>query len=312
MAAEIEAVFHKVYVERKDCDTLRFLCWPNGDLNKEPREYCMVKHLFGVTSSPACANFCLKKTASIYQSEFDPVTVQTVKKNMYVGDLMKTVSSPEIVMRLSSQLRELLAKGGFRLTKWLSNDRKARTGEQFIAKLPEDRITPHKPPFTCVGVDFFGPIEVKWGRSRVKRYGCIFTCLSVCAIHIKVANTLNTDSMINALRRFICLRGCPEIRRNCETNLTKADKELKEAITEWNQPKINGFCPQRGIQWIFNPPRASHMRGAWDRMIRSVHQILKALFKEQVVCDEVLNTVLTEATNILNSGPLTRNNDDVN
>ena len=25
-------------------------------------------------------------------------------------------------MRLSSQLRELLAKGGFRLTKWLSND----------------------------------------------------------------------------------------------------------------------------------------------------------------------------------------------
>ena len=32
--------------------------------------------------------------------------------------------------------------------------------------------------------------------------------------------------------------------------------------------------------------------------------------KEQVVCDEVLATVMSEATNILNSRPLTRNSDD--
>ena len=52
------------------------------------------------------------------------------------------------------------------------------------------------------------------------------------------------------------------------------------------------------------------MGGPRERMIRSVRQILKALLKEQVVCDEVLSTVLTEATNILNSRPLTRNSDD--
>ena len=45
-------------------------------------------------------------------------------------------------------------------------------------------------------------------------------------------------------------------------------------------------------------------------MIRSVRNILRALLKEQVVCDEVLSTVMTEATNILNSRPLTRNSDD--
>ena len=45
-------------------------------------------------------------------------------------------------------------------------------------------------------------------------------------------------------------------------------------------------------------------------MIRSVCQILKALLKEHVVSGEVLSTVLTEATNILNSRPLTRNSDD--
>ena len=49
--------------------------------------------------------------------------------------------------------------------------------------------------------------------------------------------------------------------------------------------------------------------GEWERMIRSVRKILRALLKEQVVCDEVLSTVLTEATNILNSRPLRRNSD---
>ena len=34
------------------------------------------------------------------------------------------------------------------------------------------------------------------------------------------------------------------------------------------------------------------------------------VLKEQVVNDEVLSTFLTEATNILNSRPLTRNSDD--
>ncbi|XP_078384177.1 uncharacterized protein LOC144666660 [Oculina patagonica] len=123
IAADIEAMFHQVYVDPEDNNVLRFLWWPDGDLEKEPEEYRMVKHLFGATSSPSCANFCLQKTASTYLEEFDPETIQTVMRNMYVDDLMKSVSSPETAIKLSTQLRELLKKGGFRLTKWLSNDR---------------------------------------------------------------------------------------------------------------------------------------------------------------------------------------------
>lgn len=35
MAADIEAMFHQVQVDPKDCDSLRFLWWPNGDVTKE-------------------------------------------------------------------------------------------------------------------------------------------------------------------------------------------------------------------------------------------------------------------------------------
>ncbi len=47
-------------------------------------------------------------------------------------------------------------------------------GEQRMADLPAERITPNKPPFSYVGVDCFGPFLVKRGRVREKRYGCLF------------------------------------------------------------------------------------------------------------------------------------------
>ena len=50
---------------------------------------------------------------------------------MYVDDLMKSVDAPEKAIELSCQLRELLRRGGFKLTKWLSNDRKV------LAAIPE-------------------------------------------------------------------------------------------------------------------------------------------------------------------------------
>ena len=124
VVADIEGMFHQVRVDPNDCDALRFLWWPNGNLQAEPEEYRMKKHIFGATSSPSCANFCLKKTATLNQADFDTKTVRTVDKNMYVDDLMRSVNTTDLAIRSVNQLREILAKGGFRLRKWLSNDRK--------------------------------------------------------------------------------------------------------------------------------------------------------------------------------------------
>jgi hypothetical protein len=88
--------------------------------------------------------------------------------------------------------------------------RQSPVSQQKMADLPRDRVTPSKPPFTYTGVDCFGPFEMKRGRSTVKRYGVLFTCLTVRAIHIEVASSLDTESFINALRRFIARRGQPE------------------------------------------------------------------------------------------------------
>ena len=123
MVADLEGMFQQVRVAPRDCQALRFLWWPNSLLTEEPVDHQMQVHLFGATSSPSCASFSLKRTASDNEGEFDPETIQTVNRNFYVEDCLKSVSTTEKAVRLSGQLRELLLRGGFRLTKWLSNDR---------------------------------------------------------------------------------------------------------------------------------------------------------------------------------------------
>ncbi|KAK0136825.1 hypothetical protein N1851_026997 [Merluccius polli] len=77
----------------------------------------------------------------------------------------------------------------------------AKVTEQKMSDLPKDRVSSDHPPFSHVGVDYFGPILVKRGRGQAKRYGVLFTCLTSRAVHLKVAESLDTDSCINALRR---------------------------------------------------------------------------------------------------------------
>ena len=54
------------------------------------------------------------------------------------------------------------------------------------------------------------------------------------------------------------------------------------------------------------PPAASHMSGIWERVIRSICRILKALLQEQVVNDKALLTIMVETERILNDRPLVR------
>lgn len=92
---DVEATFHQVHVRSSDCDALRFLWWPDGNLEDQPQEYQMTVHLFGGASSPSCTNFALKRTVEHHSADFDTETVETVKRNLYVDDCLKSVSSED-------------------------------------------------------------------------------------------------------------------------------------------------------------------------------------------------------------------------
>lgn len=187
----------------------------------------------------------------------------------------------------------------------------ARPGTQKMAALPRDRVTPSLPPFSHVGIDFFGPMEVKRGRSLVKRWGVIFTCLVCRAIHLEVACSLDTDSCINAIRRFLCRRGSVlTIRTDCGTNFTSAQKELRTALSQLDNEKIGKHLLVNHVKWLFNPPYAAHFGGAWERLIRMVKKVLLSIIHQQTVDDEMLQTALCEVECILNDRPLTTASSD--
>jgi len=92
-----------------------------------------------------------------------------------------------------------------------------------------------------------------------KRYGCIFTCLRYRAVHIEVAEDLSADSFINAVLRFVGRRGPPTvIYSDNGTNFRGAELDVVKAMKVWDQEKIQATLTQRGINWKFNPPAASH------------------------------------------------------
>ena len=64
---------------------------------------------------------------------------------------------------------------------------------QKMANLLEERLEPGQPAFTKSGVDYFGPLGIKRGRSVLKRYGVIFTCMASRTVHLEVAQDLSAD-----------------------------------------------------------------------------------------------------------------------
>ncbi|KAK7944963.1 hypothetical protein WMY93_000691 [Mugilogobius chulae] len=582
MTADVEAMFYQVRVSDGDTDLLRFLWWPHGDYNQQLVEYKMKVHIFGATSSPSVATFAMQKCASDFGEEFGPDAARTVLKNFYVDDCIKSTVDEDSAVSLAAALTTILAKGGFRLTKWSSNSRKllqtipanerahgfqdldldqdylpveralgiqwcaetdkckfkinlrerphtrrgllslsqsgtiensnhpkgleltaatvaikmdkllrkerelnlldsvfwtdstavikylnkdyqlmpscdvktgcvgpdfilqspeqwpknpdptvmvcedleyfkddimmlkeqhrvkrssplhklnpvlqdgvmrvggglsrsampteskqpvilpkhshvsrlvlrdiheitahagrnhmlaklrekfwipgatgairrllskcvvcrrlhGTAGKQLMADLPECRLLPDDPPFTRVGMDYFGPFLVRRGRAQVKRYGVIFTCLAVRAVHLEVASSLDTDACLNAVRRFVARRGqVNEMYSDNGTNMRAADTELKQALQQWNSIKISTSLQQKGIQWHFNPSAGSHHGGRWERLIRSVRKILNVTIKEKILDEEGLQTLLCEAEAVINNRPITRASSDVN
>ena len=182
--------------------------------------------------------------------------------------------------------------------------------EQRMSDLPEDRLET-APPFTYCAVDYFGPFIVKDGRKELKRYGVLFTCMASRAIHLETSNSLDTDSFINALRRFISRRGpIRQLRSDQGTNFVGARKELAQALSEMDQERIKAKLLEEQCDWFsfkMNVPAASHMGGVWERQIRTVRSVLSSLLNNngQQLDDESLRTLTCEAEAIVNSRPLT-------
>lgn len=104
LMVDIESMFYQVQVPDTDADLLRFLWWPNGNLDSPIQEYRMAVHLFGATSSPSVASYALRRTAEDRKDTAAPEAVETVLCNFYVDDCLKSAPTEEKAIQLVKNL----------------------------------------------------------------------------------------------------------------------------------------------------------------------------------------------------------------
>ena len=78
----------------------------------------------------------------------------TVKRNFYVDDCLKSVKSAKNAVEFMHQLRS--SKGGFRLTKWLSNSSEVLDCISRVERAP-----------SVLGLDLDKDLDVRWGSSGI-------------------------------------------------------------------------------------------------------------------------------------------------
>ena len=127
---------------------------------------------------------------------------------------------------------------------------------QLRGQLPPEQVTPGT-VFENVGVDYAGPVLIKYGYVRkptiVKAYICVFILITVKAVHLELVSDLTSEAFIAALCCFISRKGYPKlIYSDHGTNFIGANRELKELSeffkSEISQSKISEFCTSRRIE----------------------------------------------------------------
>ena len=132
-----------------------------------------------------------------------------------------------------------------------------------MADLPRERVEKVEFSFTYVGVDYFGPLEVKYMRKTIKRWACVSTCLSTEAIHLEMVYSLDTDSCLSALTQIIARRGRPStIWCDNGTNFVGANNELNQFTSMWQTSDFQDKLRQKKIVWKFNPAAPPHFGGS--------------------------------------------------
>ena len=114
---DVESMYYQVKIPERDRNALRFLWY---DDQGEIVHYRMTGHVFGGVWCASSSIYALHQVVEDYCT--DPVLEDVIRNAFYVDDCLKSVPDRETAVMILNQCPSLLEKGGFNLTKLMSND----------------------------------------------------------------------------------------------------------------------------------------------------------------------------------------------
>ena len=129
-------MYHQIFVSPKDRDALRFV-WRK--FKTDPIEdYRTSVHIFGKIDSLCIANWVVKKQLKTKQS-YSKRAIESILEHFYMDDFLDSFSSQIEAINICKEILEILKKGRFNLTKFVSND------EETVKSLPQDDLSANCP-----------------------------------------------------------------------------------------------------------------------------------------------------------------------
>ena len=182
-----------------------------------------------------------------------------------------------------------------------------RMMKQQMAPIPRNRLLP-SPPFYIISLDLTGPVLIKdtvKQRSKKKVWIVVYNCAATRALHLDLTEDYGTDSILQSIRRFTAIRGCPaEIQSDQGSQLIAAAKDIAELVSDWNWETVSEWATNKKIKWTVVPAEGQHQNGLSESLIKSVKRSLKHTIKDHTLTFSQLQMVLFEIANIINSRPI--------
>jgi len=160
--------------------------------------------------------------------------------------------------------------------------------------------------FETTGVDLAGPLVLKGGK---KVWIVLYTCAVYRGIYLDTVDSLSADEFLDSLEKFTNLIGRPShLFSDNGTNFVGADNMMK--ILNWKKSKLEERLHRKQIKWTFNPPSAPWWGGFWERLVRSVKDLLRRMLGTAKLSKGQLISCLASVSYAINNRPLTTLTED--
>jgi len=138
--------------------------------------------------------------------------------------------------------------------------------------------------------------------NHLKCYVCLFTCAVTRAIHLELTPDLTARSFLFAFRKFAARRGPISVMYSDNAQTFRcADRHLKLLNAD---PTIHDYLAARKTRWIFSASLAPWWGGFWERMVRSVKDLLRRSNGRACLDYMELEASLVEIESVINARPI--------
>ena len=192
----------------------------------------------------------------------------------------------------------------------------SRAMHPIMGNMPKGRtqLSQSEPPWTHVGVDLTGAIQLKRiGRRTVtpeQAYIVLYTCMTTRSIYLDLMLTNKMEDFLLSFKRLCGDVGTPQYLYSDRAGyFSRAKEELEESFENLNAC-MEDLQEKGYIRWRMNASKAPHEAGVWEHLVKTTKQTLLRVCRNSLFHYVEFLTILKDTQALINDRPLVATSED--